>query len=119
MRLLLDEHYSPEIARRLRTEGFDVKSVAAEPSLVSTADEELVRVTARERRALLTNNVRDFVALARRWAAAGEDHHGLIFTSDASLPRSTRTIGRYVSKLRVLLEENPDDGAFRNRVHWL
>ena len=119
MKLLLDEHYSPEIARRLREEGFDVVSVAERSELVSVGDAELFAVAAYERRALLTNNVRDFVALARRWATIGQDHYGLIFTADASLPRSRATIGKFIRRLRKLLETNSAQGAFGNRIHWL
>ena len=119
MRLLLDEQYSREIAEQLRERGHDVTAVKEHPELEGIDDEPLLRQARDDRRALLTNNVRDFAPLARQWAAGGEDHAGLIFTSDESMPRSRNTIGLYVERLSELLHANPDDDAFRNRVEWL
>ncbi len=118
MRLLLDHHYSPEIARRLRKRGHDVLA-AMERRWEGEDDEALLTLCAGEQRALLTNNVRDFTVLARNWATGGRPHAGLVFTSDASLPRGRRTIGRYVSALDALLAANPGDDAFTDRVSWL
>lgn len=59
MRLLLDEHLAPEIARRLRSRGHDVDAVAERPELVSLSDGELFARMAVERRAILTNDVPD------------------------------------------------------------
>jgi hypothetical protein len=72
-----------------------------------------------EERVLLTNNVADFAVIARRWAAEGRRHSGLIFTSDSSLPRGRSTIGDYVSLLERLLNSNVRGDAFVDRVHWL
>lgn len=119
MRLLLDEQYSPEIAEQLRHRGHDVTAVKEDPELVGLDDELLLRKAREDRRALLTNNVRDFAPLARQGAASGEDHTGLIFTSDESMPRSRNTIGLYVERLSAVLHANPGDDAFRDRVEWL
>jgi hypothetical protein len=82
-------------------------------------DEPLLSVCDGEHRAPVTNNVADFVVIATRWAAQGRRHAGLIFTSDASMPRSTPTIGRHVEALHDLLNANPSGDAFVERVHWL
>ena len=119
MRLLLDEQYSPEIAQQLRDAGYDVTAVKRDPTLEQLADEPLLGAAVRQGRALLTNNVRHFAPLATQWAARGDVHLGLVFTSDESMPRSRDTIGLYVEKLRHLLDMNPDDEALRNRIEWL
>lgn len=119
MRLLLDEQYSPEIAARLRRDGYDVTAVKGDLQLEGMNDEPLLRQATGQGRALLTNNVKDFAPLASTWAAGAEEHLGLIFTSDESLPRSRNTIGAYVEKLRELLDRNASDEAFRGRVEWL
>lgn len=119
MRLLLDEHYSPLIAEQLRERGHDVTAITGAPALEGLDDESLLGVAAGEGRALLTNNVRDFVPLARAWAASGREHSGLIFTSDASMPRARETIGVYVDALRCLLDREPEETALRGRVEWL
>ena len=119
MRLLLDEQYSPEIAARLHRDGYDVTAVKDDPGLEGVADEPLLRRATADGRALLTNNARDFAPLAGTWAAGEEEHLGLIFTSDESLPRSRNTIGTYVERLRELLDRSTADEAFRGRVEWL
>ena len=86
MRLLLDEHYTPEIARQLRKQGQDVVAVVERADLVGLGDEELLRRMAQERRAIMTNNVKDFVLLAGRMAVVNDHHHGLLFTSDRACP---------------------------------
>ena len=82
-------------------------------------DEPLLELCHREQRALLTNNVADFTAVARRWAEEGRQHFGLIFTSDASMPRGRDAISRFVRALTELLLSNPGDDSFKDRVHWL
>lgn len=119
MRLLLDEQYSPEIATQLRNGGYDVTAVKGDPGLEGIDDDVLLRSAVDQGRALLTNNVSDFAPLARDWAARGDEHLGLIFTSDESMPRARNTIGLYVEKLRELLGNHPADDAFRGRVEWL
>ena len=119
MRLLLDEHYSPEIARQLRARGHDVAAVAERIDLVGLADDELVRRMTQERRAILTNNVKDFVPLSSRAALEGDDHFGLLLTSDKSMPRRNDAIGRLVDALDMFLQCHQAEDSFCNQVHWL
>lgn len=78
-----------------------------------------MRRAAPERRALVTNNARDFRPRHDRLLAAGEEHYGLLFTFDETMPRRRRDIVLWVSVLGALLDAHPDDGALRNRVHLL
>lgn len=119
MRLLLDEHYSPEIARRLRARDHDVAAVAERADLVGVSDEELFRRMAREERAIMTNNVKDFVPLANRAAVNGEDHYGLLLTSDKSMPRRLDAIGHVVDALNEFLSRHQAKDSCRNQVRWL
>jgi hypothetical protein len=118
LRLLSDEHYSTEIAIQLRAAGHDAQAVL-ELGMTGTADEALLAFAAAQRRALLTNNVRDFARIAVAWAQSGQEHHGLLFTSDESLPRGRGTIGLYVKILSGLFEANGGEDALRNQVRWL
>lgn len=119
MRLCLDEHYSIRIAEQLRERGHDVVSVKEDAALSGMSDEEVLVITLRERRALLTENVVDFVPLVNAIGAAGERHYGIVFTSPRTMPRSRDTIGTYVAALEALLERFPGDDDFIDHVEWL
>jgi hypothetical protein len=118
VKLALDHHYSTAIAAKLRERGFDVVA-AIEQGWETEDDEALLVLCDEERRALVTNNVADFTVIARGWAIEGRRHSGLIFTSDASMPRGRQAIGRHVKALEVLLQENPRKDAFTDRIQWL
>ncbi len=118
MRLALDHHHSPLIARELRDGTHDVVA-AVEVGWEDEDDEPLLDLCTNDRRALLTNNVADFAVIARRWQTEGRSHRGLVFTSDASLPRTRDLIGRYVEEIASLMQGNPGDDGFIDRVHWL
>lgn len=119
MRLLLDEQYSPKVAEELRRRGHDVVAVGERPDLQAADDESLLVEATEAGRAVVTNNVRDFVPIARRFGAAGRRHSGLIFTSDQSLPRSRAGIGPLVQALTRTLGERPGDDALFDQTLWL
>ncbi len=118
MKLALDHHYSPLIARGLRERGHDA-TAAIEVGWGAEDDEPLLALCANDQRVLLTNNVADFVVISRRWQTEGRSHHGLIFTSNASLPRTRDNIGRYVDAIDALMRDHPAADAFLDRIHWL
>jgi hypothetical protein len=91
----------------------------SERGLKGIDDESLLALATTEDRALLTNNARDFLPLVARWAASGDDHCGLLLTSDSSMPRSRNTIGRYVETLQPFMDENPAARALVNQIRWL
>jgi predicted nuclease of predicted toxin-antitoxin system len=118
VRVLLDEHYADEIAEALREAGHDAVTVS-ERGLKGASDESLLLLCAAEHRALVTNNVRDFVPFARAWAAAEREHAGLLFTADASLPRHKGAIGRFVAVLTALMDGHPGERALADQIRWL
>jgi len=118
VKLALDHHYSPAIATELRARGHDTSAVI-ERGWETEEDESLLVLCLQEVRALLTNNVDDFTLIARRWTVEGRRHSGLVFTSDASMPRSCPTVGRYVEALDTLLHANPADDSLMERTQWL
>ncbi len=120
MKLLLDEMISPKIARELRDKGHDVQAIKSDrPDLEAVADREIVRRMASEGRAVVSNDVLDFQLIHNQMLTAGEEHYGLIFTSDSTMPRNKASIPLWVSTLDQLLSENPADDALRNRVMHL
>jgi predicted nuclease of predicted toxin-antitoxin system len=119
VRLLLDEHYSPRIAEELRNRGHDVVSLGERQDVRGLDDRELWNRASAEKRAVLTENVADFMPLVREAAAGGEPHFGVIFTSPRSLPRGAGTIGIYVERLDRFLRDRPSDDALMDQVYWL
>ncbi len=119
MRLCLDEHFSARIAEDLRSRGYDVDCVKDRRDLEGLSDEQLLIAMTTERRALLTENVADFAPLIRARAAAGEPHYGVIYSSNASMPRSRNTIGEFVRRLEAILADRPRDRDSLNLVVWL
>lgn len=120
MRLLLDEMISPRIARELRKEGHDVQAVKGDrQDLAGRGDREIVRLMATERRAIVTNDVADFQGIHDQLLVADEEHYGMIFTFDATMPRTKAAIPQWVQTLTHLLSEHSDADSLRNRVHHL
>lgn len=120
MRLLLDEMISPRVARELRALGHDVVAVKSErPDLTSRLDRQIARQMAVEWRVIVTNNVKDYRPIHDRFLAGGEEHFGMLFTFDATMPRSKRDIPLWVKVLETLLDAHPEDDALRNRVRLL
>ncbi len=118
MRLLLDEHFSPEIARQLRDRGHDVIA-ARERVGGGRSDRDLLAIAILERRAIVTENVGDFAELHRAAITTGTAHFGIIFTSSRQFPRIRRAIGRMVRALDALLVAHPQTDAFRDQTWWL
>jgi len=120
VRLLLDEMISPAVARDLRARGYDVDAIKRDRSeLEGLSDLALVSRMTAERRAIVTNDVGDFQPIHDRRIAAGEEHHGMLFTFDATLPRNKASIPLWVTTLEIFLAAHEDDGAMRNRVAHL
>jgi hypothetical protein len=119
VRLLLDEMYSPEIARQLRSRDHDVVAVAERAELLSGSDREIFIRMSAERRAIVTNNVPDYMALFAEAIAAGADHYGLLLTDDRSMPRRRDAIGTFVRVLHECLQAHPPEDALRNQLRWL
>jgi len=111
VRLLLDEHYSPEIARRLRGLGHDVVAVAERPRLRGRPDRVHQAGMSSERRAIVTEDVGDFRPLLAEAMRRGDPTYGLVLVSPRRFPRASPEIGRLVASLDALLRERPEDDA--------
>jgi hypothetical protein len=72
-----------------------------------------------EQRTIVTNDVSDFQTIHDQFAVAGDEHYGMIFTFDATMPRTKDAITHWVQTLSTLLKEHTEDSALRNRVHHL
>jgi predicted nuclease of predicted toxin-antitoxin system len=119
VRLLLDEMLSPAIARELRARGHDVRAVAEHPDRAPLSDPEVMTLERAERRAIVTNNVRDFRLLhAEAVTPGGPGHFGMIFMS-GNYKRTMNDIGRIVAALGAKLAQYPGDEDLANAEEWL
>lgn len=120
MKPLLDEMISWRIAAELRNRGHDVVAIKRDrPALESPVDPTVLAAAASEQRAVVTNNVRDYRAAHERMRGRGEDHYGVIYTHDDTLPRNKAAFPLWVATLGAFLEALPAENTLMNRVHHL
>ena len=86
--LLLDEMFTGDIAQQLRSQGYDVISVVADPALAGLPDDQILAHATAEGRALVTANIKDFIPLDTRYRAADQSHAGLVLVSTKTFPQS-------------------------------
>ena len=71
-----------------------------------------------DRRALVTENVKDFDRIVRSWSATGEHHAGVVFTSPRRYHRASQAYpANLVAALTTLLAAPPSDQI--DMVVWL
>ena len=119
MRLLLDEHFSPMVAQQLRLRGHDVLALVDVAALRQLPDGEVLRWAANEGRAVVTENVGDFLRLHADYLTRGRSHWGLILTTRRSFPRNAASLGRLILALDALLRTLESADALRSGLHWL
>jgi len=118
VKVLLDEMHAPSVAVQLTGEAFDVVAVAAQPELRGMSDEELLAYASTEQRALVTENVADFMPLATQWAGQRKPHSGLIFTNPKRLNRATLAYpGNLITSLCEFLTDPTVTGE--SWIWWL
>ena len=110
MKLLLDEHLSPEIARQLRERGHDVIAVGERADLRGRPDRVHYASLLAEQRAIVTRDLADFRPLLAEELRRGEKTYGLVCVP-RRFPRNRDGIGRLVRALDSLLLANPGVNA--------
>lgn len=119
MKLLLDEMFTPELARQLRKRGHDVVAVGERADLAGRADAEVLATATREGRAVLTEDVSDYAGLAQDYVREERHHAGIVLTSDARFTRRKEGFGHLVRSLDSFLAQHPEDNALTGQVRWL
>ena len=109
-KLHLNEHLSPRLSVQLRRYGFDVISTQ-EAGLVSEDDESQLAYASSEQRAIVSFNFRDFVALNERYLATGEEHWGIILSTEETFNVLMHRL------LRLLNTLSAED--LKNQIRWL
>jgi predicted nuclease of predicted toxin-antitoxin system len=119
VKLLLDEMLSPAIARELRARGHDVQAVAEHADTAALPDPEVMTLARDERRAIVTNNVRDFRPLhIDAVTPGGLGHFGVIFMA-GNYRRTGNDIGRIIAALEEKLTQYPGDKDLADAEDWL
>jgi len=106
LKLLLDEHLSPEIARQLRERGHDVIAVGERADLGGRPDRVHFASLPVEQRAIVTRDLADFRPLLAEELRRGGKTRGLVCVP-ARFPLNRDGIGRLVRALDALLLANP------------
>ena len=107
---MLDEHYTFTIAEQLRRRSVDAIAIQKERAELEGQEDIVILRTARaERRVVVTNNVRDYAPLVEDFGLRGEMHFGVIFTDDATFPRTHAGVGLIVRALAAFVEGTADD----------
>lgn len=91
MKLYLDADISLRVARTLTTRGYDVIA-AQEAGKADASDAEQMAFAAKEGRALLTCNARDFTPIFEDYWFAGRNHSGVIVSEQLELGELIRRV---------------------------
>jgi hypothetical protein len=119
VRLLLDEMLSPAIARELRARGHDVEPVAGHPDREALSDPGVLALASAERRAVVTNNLRDFRPLHHEAITpGGAGHFGMVFIP-GNYRRTKADTGRIIAALETILAQHPGEEDLANGEAWL
>jgi Domain of unknown function (DUF5615) len=119
VKLLLDEMYPSRLARSLRERAVDAEGVDERGPLRGLADEELLVVAAREGRALVSENVADFMRLYGEWGAAGRQHAGIVIALSSRFSRIPAGHEVLVDSLVALCAQHAEREALADAVHFL
>lgn len=115
MRLLLDEMIAAVVADQLRGRGHDVVAVQDRgyAHLRGIDDCVLAAHANDERRAVVTDNVADFIRCHQRRIESGLSHHGLLLFTNDTFPRHRHDlfVSQVIAALERVLKTNPDDDA--------
>lgn len=114
MKLLLDEHFSPEIARQLRQRGHDVIAVGERQDLRGRPDRVHFASLPDQERVMVTRDLGDYRTLLADALRRGIPTNGLVCVPHR-FSLSRQDIGRLVDALAALLDACPEPDAVIKR----
>ena len=120
LKLLLDEHISPNVARGLRQHSPDVEvrymSEWEQGGFLGQPDALCLQAAARQSLTLVTYDCRTIPSLLKAWAEAGRSHAGVILVDEKTI--APGDIGSLVRALTELFRP-AGDWDWKNRVRFL
>jgi len=117
LRLYLDRHIKKQLAIDLRKRGFDVLPTE-EAGMDTAPDEDQLEFAAKEKRALLTFNIRDFAPLHEQWSATGRSHAGIIVSQQLGSRQYGMLLARMLlARMLRLLSHFSAEDLKSNLVH--
>jgi len=118
VRLLLDEHLSSVLAEQLRARDHDV-ATAVEAGVNGVDDARALSWAVTERRAVVTNNIRDFRLLHAAYLTSGRSHYGIVLVPTSRYRLDRGHLGPLISALDELLCAHRADDALCDTEHFL
>jgi hypothetical protein len=108
VKLVLNEMWSSEIARQLRDRGHDVIAATELPRRYrGVPDHEFFRLAQEDGRAIVTDNVRDFMTIVAEQSGRPEPHPGVIFAVRPAFDRARPSlVGEMTRALETVLLEH-------------
>ena len=108
--LLLDEDVRVILAEILRERGYDAVHIL-EVDRAGKSDPEQLAYAVRQRRVILTHNIRDYLQLDRNYREQGLEHNGILVSDQVPLRQLLRRT------LRCLSQHTAE--GVHNQVIWL
>jgi predicted nuclease of predicted toxin-antitoxin system len=118
MRLLLDAHVSPAVARAVIDDGIDIQTLQTwlGGEHRDASDDQIVTAAHADGRTLVTFDCRTIPELLKVWAETGRQHSGVILIDDRTIRQSD--VGSLVRALRRLIQDSGDE-PWMDRVVFL
>jgi Domain of unknown function (DUF5615) len=108
LKLLLDEMYPPALATALQEAGIDAVTII-EFGMAGTPDPDVFAYCVVNDRAVLTENVGDFVAIAAQHSATGAHHPGLLIALSNRFSRRASGHRRIIAAIQAHRTEDLTD----------
>lgn len=113
--LLLDEHFSADIAVALRDRGYDCRCVLEEDDLRGKPDDYIAVVATERGWRIVSENVKDFLPLSVDARMAGKPEPLLLLVGSRHAPRGASRTGLMLDALTRWLDAH----ATRSSQEWL